>query len=333
MNKIEIGVLLAAMGLHGAGLMFARSVPELHVLQPRFTESMVVEFEMPTAVVRPAPVAVEPREPSAPRDPEQQAAAVITPDPSTPQDPTRRSTTRGSAAETRDASEPTSGGPLVTAPGPASDDDWSAPGGEGPAGFGPGFGGPGGHGTTGVSGVAAAIAINNAKAPAAPTEAPKAAKADRDAANRVIKDELRKKDKNLGLDLPAAGTIASLIKSAVQASEAPGDSRASFTVALGPGGKVTSVTVGAFSGGSAATWQAVANQVKAALASRKLNLTEDYKKGAIVAVNATSKMQMPSGAAPGAGIKLSLTQTFDVADIGASPVRVVNVSFSSKPVE
>ncbi|MBK8940081.1 MAG: hypothetical protein IPM79_21285 [Polyangiaceae bacterium] len=331
MNKVEIGVLVAAMCLHGGGLAVARSMPEVHVLQPRFTEAMVMEFEMPTAVVPPAPKVVPQETVPQPVSPEQQAIAVVPPDPTQPPDPTSRP--KGVPSESPGAAEPSSGGPLVTATGPsAPDEGWSVPGGEGPAGFGPGFGGPGSTGT-GVSGLAASIAVNNAAAPAAPTEAPKAAKVDRDAANRVIKDELRKKDKNLGLDLPAAGTIASLIKSAVQASEAPGDSRATFTVALGPGGKVTSVTVGAFSGGGAATWQAVANQVKAALASRKLNLTEDYKKGAIVVVNASSKMQMPSGAEPGAGIKLSLTQTFDVADIGASPVRVVKVSFSSKPVE
>lgn len=171
------------------------------------------------------------------------------------------------------------------------------------------------------------------KAPAAPTEAPKEKLADRDAANTTIKDVLRKKDKKLGLDLPAAGTVASIIKAQVQGSDAPGNVSASFIVKLGPGGSVTSVTVGAINGGNASMWNAIAASAKGAIAARKLNLTEDYKKGAIITVNVQSKMAMPSGAEVGAGLKLSLTQNFDVADIGASPVRVITAPFSVAPVK
>ena len=171
------------------------------------------------------------------------------------------------------------------------------------------------------------------KAPAAPTEAPKEKLADRDAANTAIKDVLRKKDKKLGLDLPAAGTVASIIKAQVQGSDAPGNVSATFIVKLGPGGTVTSVSVGAINGGNASMWNAIASSAKGAIAARKLNLTEDYKKGAVITVNVQSKMAMPSGAEVGAGLKLSLTQNFDVADIGASPVRVITAPFSVAPVK
>lgn len=171
------------------------------------------------------------------------------------------------------------------------------------------------------------------KAPAAPTEAPKEKLASRDAANDTIKDVLRKKDKKLGLDLPAAGTVASIIKAQVQGSDAPGNVSATFIVKLGPGGSVTSVSVGAINGGNASMWNAIASSAKGAIAARKLNLTEDYKKGAIITVNVQSKMSMPSGAEVGAGLKLSLTQNFDVADIGASPVRVITAPFSVAPVK
>jgi hypothetical protein len=171
------------------------------------------------------------------------------------------------------------------------------------------------------------------KAPAAPTEAPKEKLASRDAANDTIKDVLRKKDKKLGLDLPAAGTVASIIKAQVQGSDAPGAVSAVFTVKLGPGGTVNSVTVGAISGGNASMWNAIASSAKGAIAARKLNLTEDYKKGAVITVNVQSKIVMPSGSEVGAGLKLSLTQNFDVADIGASPVRVITAPYSVAPVK
>lgn len=171
------------------------------------------------------------------------------------------------------------------------------------------------------------------KAPAAPTEAPKEKLASRDSANETIKDVLRKKDKKLGLDLPAAGTVASIIKAQVQGSDAPGAVSAVFTVKLGPGGTVNSVTVGAISGGNASMWNAIASSAKSAIAARKLNLTEDYQKGAIITVNVQSKIVMPSGSEVGAGLKLSLTQNFDVADIGAKPVRVITAPFSAAPVK
>ncbi|NUP10989.1 MAG: hypothetical protein HOW73_33500 [Polyangiaceae bacterium] len=321
MGRVEVGVLIAAMALHGGGLAIARAIPELTPARAAFTEVMMLEVEVAPEPVRRAVVAEQQPDQTQPEN--TQAIAMNT------EQPTSKGHRSSSGAA---SSEPGSGGTdensssegVVTGPGTPGEEDWTGP----PGGPGTGPGGP-----PGISPLAAAIALNNAAAPAAPTEAPKAKKADRDSANRVIKDELRKKDKALGLDLPAAGTIASMIKAQMQGSDAPGDAKASFQVVLGPSGNVQAVKVLSFAGGAASTYEGIARNVKAALSARKLNLTEDYKKGAIVVVNAQSKMQMPSGAEVGAGLKFSLKQEFDVADIGASPVRVVKVNFSAKPVE
>lgn len=330
LSKVEIAVLLLAVGAHGAGIAVARSLPKLSSVGTHFDPLGFMEVETAPLPERPDPlpelVQKQPdkQEPTdeVPRD-EQQAAATTETRVAT------NRTNRGSASSSENATgEPSESGDNGTGPGegPVTEDEdggWSAPGSNDP---------PGVPGAPGISGIAARIAIDNSTAPAAPTTTPKAKKVDRYAATRVIKDELRKQDKALGLDLPAAGTIASLIKSAVQGSDAPGDSRASFVVTLGPGGKVVSVTVSAQAGGSSSTWDGIAKMVQAQLKTMKLNLPEDYAKGAIVSVQAVSAMKMPSGANPGDGLKLSLTQNFDVADIGASPVKVVKVSFSSKPV-
>lgn len=330
LSKVEIAVVVLAVGAHGAGIAVARSLPKLSYAGTHFDPLGFMEVdtaELPKAVLPDQPELVV-KQPDK-QEPTEEAPREDSPASATTE--TRVATNRASRGSTSDnaTGDPTEEpGENGTGPGegPVADSEdggWSAPGSNDP---------PGLPGAPGIGGIAARIAIDNSTAPAAPTTTPKAKKVDRYAATRVLKDELRKQDKALGLDLPAAGTIASLIKSAVQGSDAPGDSKASFVVTLGPGGKVVSVTVASMAGGSSGTWEAIAKMVQAQLKTMKLNLPEDYAKGAIVQVNAVSAMKMPSGANPGDGIKLSLTQNFDVADIGASPVKVVKVSFSSKPV-
>lgn len=329
LTKIEIAVVLLAVGAHGAGIAAARSLPKLSFAGTHFDPMGFMEVDttaLPKADI-PEPRVVKDVDRQEPTQelPREDNQATATTDQKVATNRTNRGSTSNNSATGDPTEEPGENG---TGPGegPVADSEdggWSAPGSNDP---------PGLPGAPGISGIAAGIAINNSTAPPAPTTTPKTKKVDRYAATRVIKDELRKQDKALGLDLPAAGTIASLIKSAVQGSDAPGDSKASFVVTLGPGGKVVSVTVASMAGGSSGTWEAIAKMVQAQLKTMKLNLPEDYAKGAIVQVNAVSAMKMPSGANPGDGIKLSLTQNFDVADIGASPVKVVKVSFSSKPV-
>jgi hypothetical protein len=220
-------------------------------------------------------------------------------------------------------------GEIVTAPEPGSSgdpNDWSAPSTNdwAPPGIGPQ--GP----LWAQPGMLAPSAL--AAAPAA-TAAPRAPRADRDVANKLLASDLRERDKKLGLQLPAAGSVASVVKGAVYAADVPSDARAAIQVTLGPGGRVTGVRVLSQSGGDAATWNAVAQSVKASLGGAKLALSGDWEKGATIVVNVQSKMQLPSGSAGGGGLDLSTTQSFDVGDIGAKARRVVYTTFSATPLD
>lgn len=175
------------------------------------------------------------------------------------------------------------------------------------------------------------LALDTRGAPAE-TKAPKGKTVDAASVNKSLKGEILKNDKKLGLGFPAGGTVASMFKAAVEGSDAPGNATASYTVALGPGGKVKSIKFNSASAGNASTWEGVARTVKGALAGTKLNLTGDWARGAIIAINVTSKIKMPSGSEVGAGLEFSLEQKFDVADIGARPTRVVSVSHDASPV-
>lgn len=142
-------------------------------------------------------------------------------------------------------------------------------------------------------------------------------------ANDVLQEELRKKDNKLGLILPAAGTVASTVKSAVWGSGVPEKSQGTIVVTLGADGSVTGVKVAGMAGGTAGDWEGIAANVKAALSAKTLVLTEEYKKGAIITINVKSKMQNPSGTDPDNPVSFGTTTTFDISDIGAKPIRQV----------
>jgi hypothetical protein len=162
--------------------------------------------------------------------------------------------------------------------------------------------------------------------PPAPTEAPKAKKVGRDKANEVIASAIKEKDKNLGLQLPAAGTVSSTLRDAVWSSDLPETGMGVFVVVIGADGKVSSVKVAQQSGGTAAQWDAAAASAKAALVSRGLKLTDEYKKGAIVTVSILSKMQNPSGTDPDSPVHFGTTTTFDISDLGAKAIRQVRIT-------
>lgn len=323
--RILAGTLVVAALLHGGFFGVARLIPAVNLLaveHAREVELVDVDIEKEVIPEQPEPEI----EPEDDLDPNMQAAAIV--DPTVM--PERRRDRRRSAAATGGTGDPSSDsatgtGDLVDDPnGQGPGEEWSQDdGGWAPPGTGPN--GP-------IYKDPSLFEIHQA-GPAAPTKAPKGKKADRNVANRVLKDELRKQDKQLGLDLPAAGTVASLFRAAVLASDTPANARASFAVALGPGGQVKSVKYISSSAGSASQWEAIAANVKAALNARKLALTGDYAKGANISIAVQSKMTMPSGAKVDAGLEASLTQKFDVADIGAKPVRTVTASHSASPVE
>lgn len=165
----------------------------------------------------------------------------------------------------------------------------------------------------------------------APTTSPRAT-FDPQRATKVLTDVLKEKDKEIGLDLPAAGTVASTVASVVRSTNTPTEGRATFEVKLSPTGQVLSVRVTSSTGGSAGDWAAAAAAVKASLAGRALGMTAAYAKGAMIHINVTSALTLPDGS------KSAITQkgagaTFDVSNIGAHMQRVVKRSYSVSPVK
>jgi hypothetical protein len=162
--------------------------------------------------------------------------------------------------------------------------------------------------------------------PPAPTVSPKAT-VDPQIATKVLKEAMKEKDKGLGLDSPARGTVASAVRSAVQATDTPPESRGTFEIKVSPTGQVLSVRVTSSSGGTAEMWARAAKAAQAALAGRMLALSSDYSKGAVISVTTQSILALPDGTKStiqqkGAGA------TFDVANIGAHMQRVVKTSSS-----
>ncbi|HLM74244.1 MAG TPA: hypothetical protein VK459_16175, partial [Polyangiaceae bacterium] len=134
-------------------------------------------------------------------------------------------------------------------------------------------------------------------APAAAPTTPTAPKpVDRDIAGQVISGSLRKKDQDIGLDLPAGGVVASAIAAAVRSSATPLDARATFEVRLGADGKVLSSRVVSSTAGQAGQWEGVAKKAAADLAARALTMSGDAAaKGATVTVKIESKVVYPAG--------------------------------------
>lgn len=165
----------------------------------------------------------------------------------------------------------------------------------------------------------------------APTVSPKAT-VDPKIATKVITQAMKEKDKGLGLDLPAGGTVASSIRQAVQGTATPPESRATFEVKLSPTGQVLSVRMTSSSGGSPESWAAAAKIAQASLMGRTLAMTAAYSKGAVVYVNVQSLLTLPDGSKSAIERK-GVGASFDVANIGAHMQRVVRSSFSVVAVQ
>ncbi len=157
-------------------------------------------------------------------------------------------------------------------------------------------------------------------------------------AGRIISDVVREKDRGLGLDLPGAGTILSIVKEAVRSSNTPEFARATLEVRIAPGGRVSKVRVLRSSAGNAGDWNAVASDVTGRLSGRSFPLPEAYAAGAIVTVEVMSQLQMPDGTvagkpsiAGGGANNVGGSMTFDTANIGARPKRHVGGSVSARP--
>lgn len=150
-----------------------------------------------------------------------------------------------------------------------------------------------------------------------------------DAAQRSIDRGLRVKDAQLGLDFPAASAIAAVLREAVRAGETPFECQGSFTVTVSASGRVTAISLGGYAGGDPATWQIVRKHALAQLSSRVFEMKSSFSRGALVGVTVRSEQKMPGGGVGRQGASLS----FDVADVGAKPMRVVSMSFTARPLE
>lgn len=132
---------------------------------------------------------------------------------------------------------------------------------------------------------------------AAPTTIAAEPPVDPDVAGRVLGGSLAKKDHEKGVDLPAAGTVASAVADAVRGAAAPADSKATFEVRLGADGKLLGVKVVSSDGGTADGWDHAAKTAAASIAAKPMLMTgEAAGRGAIVTVKIDSRRQFASGA-------------------------------------
>ena len=116
---------------------------------------------------------------------------------------------------------------------------------------------------------------------------------DSDIAGHVLEGSLGRKDKAIGIDSPAAGTVAVRIADAVRTS-APLNARATFEVKLGAEGQVEGVRLVSASDGDASTWARVVASAKSGIGTTALKMKGDGK-GATVIVKVESRVQYPAG--------------------------------------
>ncbi|MDI3283670.1 hypothetical protein [Polyangium sp. 15x6] len=318
--------VLVATGLHFFIPVVARVAPQpqgpLLAISTGMARRMEIDIE---------DVPIEPPRPDELRERQ--------PDPAVAMNDTRPRTTESvdprivepTTAQPNNTSEPRQVEPVPTAaPSAGPPDEYGAPP--------PVPGGPGIPGIGGPVWAMPGVIPEAGKPKPAPTTVGPPPEVDRKIAGRVISDVMREKDRQLGLDLPGAGTIASVVSDVVRGSGTPDVARATLEVRIAPGGRVASVRVVRSSAGNAGDWSAVAGAVSGRLASRQFTLPESYAQGAIVMVEVVSQLQMPDGSTGGTNINkggssdsLGGSVSFDVANIGARPKRHVRASASARP--
>lgn len=169
--------------------------------------------------------------------------------------------------------------------------------------------------------------------PPAPTAAPARADTPTDKAGQLLRQAMGAKDKALGLDLPAAGTVATAVAEAVRASDTPHTARATFEVRLSGSGQVLGARMVSATAGASELWARVASAAMARLSGKALTMTAAFAKGARVYVSVVSSVRMPSGAASSGPKMQGAGFGFDLSDIGAHATRVVSSSFKVVAVE
>jgi hypothetical protein len=167
---------------------------------------------------------------------------------------------------------------------------------------------------------------------AAPTTIAAPRGPDKDIGTRVVREAMKEADKKKGIDIPAAGTVATGVRDSVRSSDTPMASSGSFEVRVGPGGVVLGVRVVGHHGGTDDQWERAAQAALARLRGKTLALPDEYSRGALVYIDTTSTEELPSGSGSlikqsGAGI------AGDLSDIGAHKQRVVRSGYRITPAK
>jgi hypothetical protein len=299
----ELLAVAVAVLVHGAFFGVARTLPEMNLLFERSSNEepglLWVDTDEST------PVAVAEERDESKRDPETK------PEDSERDEPAANDQKLAGATREDRA--------LPAATAPEVDGEKAPPGGEnkagletGPAlppndGFSPLEAGPsGGIGSLipgGTLGLAGRIAIAGSEGEAAPTTAPAAKQADGATVNKLLSSTLLGQTRAKGIDLPATQVVVGAVSSQTRTLSVPHNTRASFTVKLGPGGKVQGVKVSSASAGDASAWEGAAKAVAAQLSGKQLGLGDAASSGATVVVSVTVRHVFPTGSAKGADVK------------------------------
>jgi hypothetical protein len=306
--------ILAAVAIHGALLLVARSMPPPALISTADWRVIhTIDIDLPA----PAPTAERERPPAPPVEPSRVTEAERPPD-------TRvaaRAVAPGPVPDATSSPVERPQGPPSPSPAPSGTKFDELPderqGVLGIPGGVPGIGSP-------VWAIPGVIPSAAAAAPA-PTEAPKPRPVDRDIAGKVIRQAMNDRDKSLGIVSAAAGTVSSVVQEVVYGSDVPDDSKGSIEFRIGPDGQVLGSRVVSSNGGNADVWLRAAKLAAARLAGKGLVMTGEYARGATITINIVSKVQPPSGSKGGFS---GAGASFDVSNIGAHARKVVRTSYS-----
>ncbi|MBL8743161.1 MAG: hypothetical protein JNK04_18755, partial [Myxococcales bacterium] len=299
--------MLVALAAHGAFFGVARTLPAMNLLFERGGQEeaglLWIETEAEGITREPEPERAAPSKPESdpPASDDRQVAAATRDDAARPTATKQEAPTRDSADETP-SSDAASGESSASERAPS--DARTAEGGTATApsndGFSPLEAGPApgsGFIPGGPLGLAGQIAIAGSEGTAAPTSAPAAKQADAGTVNKLLGSTLLGQTREKGIDLPATQVVVGAVSAQTRTLSVPHNTRASFTVKLGPGGKVQGVKVSSASAGDASAWEGAAKAVASQLSSKQLGLGDAASSGATVVVSVTVRHVFPTGSA------------------------------------
>ena len=261
----------------------------------------IAEARPPNSLTSPLPgtrVPSESRPSAAPPVEAPSRAPAETPPPAAP------APDEDSESETEEEKPATAPGPATTETAPSSETGETGPVKPGPAtppgdeygALPPSDSAPGVLGVPGLSGPLWAIpgVVPSAAAPKpAPTTIVAAPAIPSDVASRVLSGTLHSRDKDLGIQVPAAGVVAGTVADAMRNS-ALTDVKGTFEVKLSADGNVESVRFMGSNDGDVKQWQAIAEAARRSLAGRALQMGPD-KQPVTVVIKVESKVQYPAG--------------------------------------